>query len=183
MTSTPDQSPGKAERFLQLFSRYQQTIRSYIAVLTPGKSDADDLMQEASLALWNKWETYDSQRSFVSWACGVARIEVLRHQRRVATSKMWFTDELIELLANEYEREASVYTTRLEALPNCLARLDERQREYILLRYRTGGSIQSVIEATGRPQSTVYRMLARIRRVLRDCIETYVSTGTYPATT
>ncbi len=167
---------------MQLFSRHQQTIRSYIVVLTPGKSDADDLMQEASLALWNKWETYDPQRSFVSWACGVARFEVLRHRRRLATSKMWFTDELIELLASEYEQDANVYKTRLEALPNCVERLDKRQREYIRLRYRAGGSIRSVIDATGRPQSTVYRMLGGIRSLLRDCIETYVRTGTYPAT-
>ena len=181
MPCPPDRETGKAERFLHLFSRHQQAIRTYIAVLTPGKADADDLMQETSLALWNKWETYDPQRSFVSWACGIARIEVLRHRRRLATSKMWFSEELIGLLASEYEKSESVYAARLEALPNCLDRLGERERNYIRLRYRSGGTIKSVIDATGRPQSTVYRMLSGIRDALRQCIDTYVATGSYPA--
>lgn len=174
---------AKTEQFLQLFSQHQQAIRAYIGALAPSKSDGDDIMQETSLALWNKWDRYDQSRGFMQWACGVARLEVLRQRRRVATGKLWFNEKVLDLLAVDYEQNLGLIGDRLEALPNCLDRLSEKDRYYISMRYREGGSTKDLVAATGRPESTVYRSLGIIREQLRRCVDSFVSSGSYPETT
>lgn len=180
MGSESNESGDKAERFLQLFSRYQLPIRAFISTLVPSKSEGDDVMQETSMALWNKWDKYDPEKEFLPWACGMARIEVLRYRRRVATSKLWFSEELIALLATEYEKSESTHKQRLEVLPRCIERLSERDRQYITLRYQEGGTTKALVDATGKPRSSVYRHLGAIREKLRRCITTYLSTGSAP---
>ena len=71
-----------ASEFVQLFSAHQRGVHAYISALVPSATDADDLMQETSLALWEKFDEFDPQRDFHRWACGVAYISVLRHRRR-----------------------------------------------------------------------------------------------------
>ena len=67
---------GKAE-FAELLRRNQTQLFGYIYSLVRDLDDADDLFQQTSLVLWDKYEQFDPTRSFVGWACGVARYEVL----------------------------------------------------------------------------------------------------------
>ena len=89
--------PGdrKAEFAAQL-GRHQGQLFGYIHSLVRDLDDADDLFQQTSLVLWDKFDQFDASRSFVCWACGVARYEVLNFLRREAaiastsaTSSTW----------------------------------------------------------------------------------------------
>ena len=52
-----------------------------------------------------------------------------------------------------------------------MKKLGSRDRELIERRYRTKTTARRVAEELGRPTSTVYKALARIRDALYDCVE------------
>ena len=64
------------QQFAQQFLRHQNRIYGYIVTLLSNQHDAEDVFQQTSLILWQKWDQYDPGRDFVGWACGIAHNEV-----------------------------------------------------------------------------------------------------------
>jgi hypothetical protein len=57
------------QRFLSLFLRSEREIFRYVAVLVPNVADAEDIVQQAAVALWEKFDAYDPTQPFTPWAC------------------------------------------------------------------------------------------------------------------
>lgn len=159
------------DRFVILFAQHQRKIHAYIGALLPSRSDADDVMQETSLTLWQKWDSYDQSKDFCRWAFGVAHIEVLRHRRKYATSRLFFSEDLINSIADELLTQSDNADMKSEALALCLEQLGKTDRQLIEHCYSSGATAVRTAEELGRPLSTVYKGLARIRRLLYSCIQ------------
>jgi len=161
------------ETFVRMFSKYESNVRAYVASLLPNWEGVDDVMQEASLVIWRKFDQFNldgPESSFVAWAFTIARYEVLRYRRKHATERLVFSDDVYELLAAEAEEIAAVQTHRLQALQQCLTRLGEPQRQLIQIVYSEGISIKSAARRVGRSPTGLYKALARIREALRRCV-------------
>src|SRR5436309_11942438 len=87
------ESQRKAE-FADYLNRHQSQLFGYIHSLVRDLNDADDLFQQTTVILWNKFAEFDRHRSFVAWACGVARLEVASFLRARSRQRLYFTDEL-----------------------------------------------------------------------------------------
>ena len=46
------------QRFLSLFLRSEREIFRYVAVLVPNVADAEDIVQQTAIALWEKFDAY-----------------------------------------------------------------------------------------------------------------------------
>lgn len=55
-----------APEFVCLWTRYQPEVRRYVCRLMPATSDAEDVMQQTALRLWEKFNEYDSERPLVA---------------------------------------------------------------------------------------------------------------------
>jgi RNA polymerase sigma-70 factor (ECF subfamily) len=64
---------------------------------------------------------------------------------------------------------------RHEALGQCLQRLHPRDRELLLRRYEPGGTVEEAAKRSGRTLQTAYKALARLRKLLLDCVTTRLS--------
>lgn len=168
------------ERFVQLLTQNQLRLRTYIFTLVRDSSHADDILQEASIALWKKRESFDTSRDFFRWACGIALIEVLRHRRKAAADRLQFDEALVNLLAEEYIEHAEESDRRRAALPDCLNKLSEQDRWLVSARYSSGITVKQIAEQLGRPLSTVYSSLARIRESLYRCVEHSIALESHP---
>ena len=62
-----DRTPDKSKLFLPLFIRFERRIYSYIFTLVPQRADADDLLQETSLVLWDKFDVASPPNDFLAW--------------------------------------------------------------------------------------------------------------------
>jgi DNA-directed RNA polymerase specialized sigma24 family protein len=81
-----------AERFLC----DQHRLYGYIATLVPSRADAEDIFQETSLLLWEKWCEFDQDRDLMPWACGIAH-NVVRNfwrTRQLALARLLETPPL-----------------------------------------------------------------------------------------
>lgn len=159
------------QRFLSLFLRSEREIYRYVAALVPNVTDAEDIVQQTALALWEKFDAYDPAQPFTPWACrfalNKARQWIERRQRWQALLARGLAEELAqrrEELQPELER-------RLRHLETCLEQLPPPQRSLVEGYYYERVSIESLAERGGRTAAATYKMLQRIRQSLQVCVE------------
>jgi len=68
--------------FLELYSHNYPRLQFYLMTLFPFPDDAADVLQETSLVLWRKFDTYTTGTNFFAWACKIARLQALNHRKR-----------------------------------------------------------------------------------------------------
>jgi RNA polymerase sigma-70 factor, ECF subfamily len=158
------------EDFIRRFTSIQSDLRTFIVGMTPTRADADDVLQEVNLALWRKRDSYDRSRDFRHWAFAFAMTEIRSFRRDSARSRMWFNDEALESLAESWPTRASEGEEHRDALLSCLQKLGAVELQYVTQYYGKQLSIQDMAARYGRPLSTVYKVLARARKQLRDCV-------------
>lgn len=171
-----DQSEGKRE-FVRLLTKHERMIYGYVLSLVPQVADADEIVQETSLRLWDEFDRYIPGSSFAAWALTVAHYEVLTWRKKVQRSKLVFDDSLVELIGKEravLERSAG---PRHEALAVCLKELSEPNQRLVAECYGAGRKIKEVAVNLNRTEGSVYKALERIRSALHQCIERKLSGG------
>jgi RNA polymerase sigma-70 factor (ECF subfamily) len=157
--------------FAECLRQHQSQLFGYINSLLRNLSDADDLFQQTSLILWKKFPEYDRSRSFLSWACGIARFEIANFLRARNRQHLYFTDELNLLLIETHEAlKQDEIDRRREALSRCTAKLRANDRTLLEDCYRESSSVATVAEQKGRSPQSVHNSLRRIRRALFECI-------------
>lgn len=151
--------------------QHQPRIYAYIRSLVPERSAAEDVFQETCVVLWEKFGKYDPQQSFLNWALGIARYEVLAYHRDRSRSRLRFTDDELELLASDAAERCEDLSDLRTALDHCLAKLPEHARKLLALRYQPDADVQQIAAELKRPVNTIYSMLKRLRVQLHGCIE------------
>ena len=168
-------SPDSQENFVRLFSTHEGSVRAFVTSLLPSWEAVDEVMQEASLVMWRKFDQFDPDRpgsKFIDWAFMIARYEVMKYRRRRATDRLVFSEDVYELLASEAAEVAAGRPARQHALQECLRKLEPVQRGLIQAAYADGISIKDAAARVGRSQTGLYKALARIRQKLHHCIQT-----------
>ena len=127
-------------------------------------SMAEDLTQDALLALWNKAHLYKRDKAAVStWLFRVARnlwIDKLRKQRGVAYES---EDSLVET----YEPEPSVNADG-DRLKKLMEQLPNNQAQVVYKSYYEGKSHSEIAQETGMPLGSVKSSLRLAIRAFRQ---------------
>src|SRR6476620_7616327 len=160
------------KRLMALMTRHQRQIFSYIYVLVPNRSDAEDLLQETSLVICEKFGEFREGTDFVAWACQIAYWRVRYSRQKFARSKVVFDQDIVDVVAQTASAMAAELDERHEALAHCLQRLHPRDREPLIARYEPGGNVDEAARRSGRTLTTAYKALSRLRKLLLDCVST-----------
>jgi RNA polymerase sigma-70 factor (ECF subfamily) len=51
-------------RFLRLFTAHEGAVRAFVRRVVPTRADADDVMQEVSIVLWEKFTAFREGADF-----------------------------------------------------------------------------------------------------------------------
>jgi RNA polymerase sigma-70 factor, ECF subfamily len=172
-------SPVKGKLFLRLFLRNERRLYAYILTLLPRRADADDVLQEASLVMWDKFDPAAPPDDFAAWGCRIAYFKVLDFRKKRQRSRVLFSQETLERLAETaVEQTAGLQLDeRREALADCLARLRPQDRDLLARRFAEGATTLSTAEQVGRSADAVYKALARIRQALFECVTRTLAQG------
>ena len=173
-TIPPERS---ADQFLSLVMAHQRRIHAFILSLVPNTHDADDLLQETTLTMWRKYDSYEPGTDFLAWAFAVARFEVLSHRQKYARAKTLFNDDLLEELVQDTATRTSEFDAWEDALSTCLAKLKPEDQQLIKMRYQGGMTIKAVAQKIGRPVQGMYKVMARIHGALSDCAKQQLREG------
>ena len=170
--------PDRSAELVQLMMKHQRKLLSYIMTLVPSRSDAEDILQEASLTICEKFPDYTSGTNFYSWACQIAYWKVRAARKKYATSKVIFNEEVFEVISQTRVEMEEELDHRHRALSKCLQKLNERDRRMVLVRYESGHNVKAAAQACGRTIQGAYKALTRIRKTLHDCVSLEVSVET-----
>jgi RNA polymerase sigma-70 factor, ECF subfamily len=172
-----DSADGRVD-YAVLLRQHQTQLFGYIYSLVRDLDDADDLFQQTSLVLWDKFDQFDRSKSFINWACGVARFEVLNFLRTRSRKRLYFTDELNLALVEAHESlEHERLEERRTALAGCMKKLRQKDRELLEACYERSSCLRDVARSQGRSTHSIHNSLRRIRRVLFQCVERGVARG------
>lgn len=174
MNANSDQSASKSgtqQEFLRVFLANEREIFRYVAALVPPTADAQEIVQQTAVVLWEKFDQYDASRPFAPWACrfalNIARQWMTRRQRW----KALLDGGLAEELALRREQLRQEFDARLVHLANCVQKLPEKHRSLVDGYYFRQSGVETLAQQGQRTVDAVYKALQRIRRQLRDCID------------
>lgn len=160
----------RRKQLMTLMTRHQRQIFAYIYTLVPDRPDAEDLLQETSLVICEKFEEFRPGSDFVAWACQIAWWRIRYSRQKFARSKVIFDDEVLAKVAQTAGEMAQELDGRHEALAGCLKKLAPRDRELVLTRYEPGSGVAEAARRSGRSMDAAYKALNRLRKLLHDCV-------------
>ena len=164
---------SKKEFFLE-YSKHQAQLYAYICSLVPSFADADDILQETSLALWENFEKYEKGSNFLAWAKKTAHFRVLRYRQKCSRDRLHFSDEISSLLEDTLNTNADYLQQRIEALQNCMNKLGSAEREIFEKCYSKEMKIKDAAAELGRKIKGFYKTMARLRKKMTECVDNQV---------
>jgi RNA polymerase sigma-70 factor (ECF subfamily) len=162
------------DEFLALLARCQGQLFGYLFSLLRDLDDAEDVLQEATLAMWRRFGDYDRRRSFLNWSMKFAELAAMNHLRSKSRRRVVFCDELVAQMADSFveANAAGRWDSYQESLSRCMDRLPADDRELIRMCYFEKCSVKSLAERLGRSSQSICNSMRRIRKSLYDCIQT-----------
>jgi len=178
MSDSAEASLDRQKQLMLLMTQHQRRIFGYIHTLVPDRHDAEDILQETSMVIVEKFAEFQPGTDFVAWACQIAWWRVRAARQKYARSKVVFDDDVLDSVAQTASEMQSEISDRHEALSRCLQRLHPRDRELLLTRYEPGARVEEAAERSGRSLEAAYKALARLRKLLFDCVTNQLATAT-----
>ena len=178
-------SAGDREAFGQIVSLYEKLVYNSIKLKVPSEQDAMDLSQEVFINLWRSIGKYRGDCKFSTWIYKIAVNASLDYLRKAAHSA---TEALPTLTDDEGdEKQIEIADDSAAASPertlekaetvrvvrDAIARLNDEQREVILLRDIEGYSYEEISEMLSLEIGTVKSRINRARAHLREMLAAF----------
>ncbi len=168
------------ERFVQLLTSNEVRLRALALALVPNWADAEEVLQQANIVLWQKFGDFEPGTNFLAWARRVVVLTARDYLKRRRRERVRFSNEFLDAVAEETDLVTDLMAARERALKVCLSRLKPEQREMMRLRYEEGANVESVAATLQRTVQAVYQLLSRVRRALFECVNRAVRTEGTP---
>lgn len=138
-------------QFLELFLSHQTDIKAFVRSLVRSRQDSEDVFQEVTLTLWEKFDQYQPERSFGAWARGIARNKILQYWDKASRVPTPFSPEAVEAILDAFDRRTEQTSPSLDALEKCLETLSEKSRQLLALRYGRSWSVRRASDVFTQP--------------------------------
>lgn len=153
----------------------QSVISAYISANVVDSHHVEDILQEVAQVCAEKFSEYDRERSFISWALGIARNRILKYYRTRSRDRIVLSEAVLERLESALEKIEPEAEDRRDALRACLQKVTGRRRTVLDLRYRENIRVNEIAERFGMSSSAVSVMLHRIRTDLLQCVRRHLN--------
>ena len=159
------------DEFVALFVRHEPAIRSFVLTLLPDLALAEDVVQEASMTMWRRFDQYRAGTSFRNWAFQVAKYTAMNHMTKLRRDRHVFSERLLDMLAERATQRSEHLEEQRRALAFCVERLGDDDRQTLTGCYQESTTIKIFAEEIGQTPNAIYKRLNRIRAALLRCIE------------
>ena len=168
--------PADPREFIRLLMENERRIYAYICTMLGNSTDAEDVLQETSIILWDKFSEFDAggeqgAGNFIAWSFKVAYFTAQNFRRKKGRSKVVFSDALFEKIAEKSAAMTPKLDQRHELLIGCMEKLSQSDRTLLKTRYQLGASIETTAQRSGRTVAAVYKAIQRTRAALSKCIK------------
>lgn len=165
---------GDGDAFARLYRQTSARLFGICVRMLPQRSDAEDVLQDIYVTIWNRASTYDTtQPNPIGWLIAIARskaIDRLRtHKRDRRNTPLDDTTPLVDETPSVADlAETSDDRRRLDS---CLATLEDRQRAAIRQAFMDGSTHNELAERWAVPLGTMKSWIRRGLAQLKACLE------------
>lgn len=164
---------GDTDAWGELYQQYAAAIFRFCRRALPTKEDAEDATTEIFVKVKQKLGTYDSSRPFTAWLYKVASNHCWDTLRRRRIRQDLETGDLESLPLehpdpNQLEQLQIDHTSK--EVRAALAKLPDRARMALVLRYYADMSYDEIADTLGVRRTFVGVLLLRARHQLRDVL-------------
>ena len=172
MPDNQDKSTLTEADFMRLLLQHENALRAFARSLLPDWGAVDDVLQDASVIMWQKLGQLEDEDGFLPWGKVIVRFHCYRYLEQKKRKGSVFSNELVAILADEAEEISEAeHSKRRQALESCLGKLSSPERELVLAPYLHHGRIKELAELGGTSANALYKKLGRLRNCLRDCVK------------
>ena len=158
--------------FVRLLAEHERRLTAYVHALIPLWQDAEDVLQNTKLRLWEQFDSFQPNADFAAWAIAVARYMVRTHRTLCQRERVCFSDECWRRSPGTFHRRiSSRRDDRLLALAECVKALSSASRRLLRLVCAGHQRIKDVARDLGQTPSATRMALLRIRRSLFECVQ------------
>jgi RNA polymerase sigma-70 factor (ECF subfamily) len=176
--SRPDHQAlnDRNREFVRLLAGHELRLAGYVHALVPSWHDAEDILQNTKLRLWEQFDSYRPDEDFAGWAFTVAGYLVKDYRKRCQRQRVQFSDALLEKLAQRFA-VSSAWDHRTSALVECVKTLNAASRRLLRLFCTDRRKIKDIAHDLGQTPSATYQALSRTRRSLLECVRSRLGEG------
>ena len=156
--------------FIALYESRFAELSAQIYAYTSDSSEAQDLVQEAFLRAWQRWDTIGGYDEPLAWIRRVAWNLATSRHRRVAVARRF-------LQRSAPPEPHPGMSPDHVALVAALRKVPEKQRRAVVLHYLGDLSVADIARQTGAKEGTVKSWLHRGRTELARYLNEYEATG------
>jgi len=162
-----------AETFKDIYETYYKRVYNYISYRINNHNDTGDLVSLVFERVIQKYGTYDAKRSvFEAWLIGIARHTVTDYLRKKKKNFSLSLDYVIDFISGSSQPEEVIVNNENNAgLVKALAKLSDKERNIIALKYAAELKNTDIAEIMGISDSNVGVILFRSLKKLRKELE------------
>jgi RNA polymerase sigma-70 factor, ECF subfamily len=157
--------------FVRLLAAHERQLTGYVHALIPFWQDAEDVLQNTKLRLWEQFDSFDREGDFAAWAIAVASYMVRAYRTRCQRQRVCFSDDLLEKISRSIPANSPKQDERVLALVECVKALGNASRKLLSLSCEGQRKLKDIARELGKTPSATYVALFRIRRSLSECVE------------
>ena len=166
---------GDRVAFRSLYSVASSKLFGVALRICGDRSLAEDALQDAFVEIWRKASGFDPDRGKAeAWMAVITRnraIDLVRKRGRGPTFGTGGGDDEEWMTAMPDPSKPTDGGAELMGLQDCLGRLEEQQRDMVLLAYYKGFSREELSEKFDAPVNTVKTWLRRGLASLKSCLD------------
>ena len=164
---------GSDSAFNALARRYQEKIYWHARRMTGNHLDADEIVQEVLIVMFNKLKTFKFQSSVYTW---IFRITSTRSLNLIK-KRQWQRLVSIDSWSDTAKGEKDIFTDleekeKFEQMQKHLEEIPAKQREVFLLRNFEGLSYEEIAKVTGKSIGTLkanyYHAFNKIKELMQN---------------
>ena len=166
-----EMSMNLSDDFILELTQCQQRLYGYIYRRVANRDQAMEVLQQTNLVLCRKADDFEPGTNFNAWAATVAHYQILSYRKTLARDRLVFTDD-VRAAIDEGEEENEMREGMLKHLRHCFTKMSDENQALMKLRYERELSMDQLAHEIGKKVVAVRVKLHRLRRGLRDCVET-----------
>lgn len=161
----------RGELFTRLMMSERKRIFRFIYSLVHDRHSSEDVLQDVSVVLWKKFDSFEIGTDFGAWAMCVARFTVLNWRRRQKKLPIALSDDTLQLIADDAVAKLSTESSnRSVNLTECIHKLSDRQRSLLRARYELDQDVDAIAKKENRTARSIYFRLEKVHCLLLECL-------------
>lgn len=157
-----------------LMERYEAKILRYIIrISSMSKEEAEDILQEVFISVYQNLNDFDTDLKFSSWIYRIAHNKTRSHYRKIKARPQTVTYEketgilpIPDLTENIFEAADRKMTAG--EVRKIIDELDNKYREVLVLKFLEGLDYKEISDVLKKPMGTVATLINRAKKQFRE---------------